>query len=224
MPGTHSSTTKRPPGDRWRAALLKHCTCSSWVHRLPMLFHTTYTSENRPGTVVVAMSPVTTGSSSADTLRRSRSTIGCDSSIPVTGTPRAASGIATRPVPIASSSAGPDPASRARKSTAGSRTSGANISAEMSSYRSAVSSSHRSLLVMGHEPARLPPLAPPIYEEAPAGLTPAGPDAAMTLLSGRRVHRRSATPRTGRRSPRRQSPSRPAGTHPRRCAPGCHPR
>ena len=47
-----------------------------------MLFHTTYTSENRPGTVVVAMSPVTTGTSSAGTLRRSWSTIGCDSSIP----------------------------------------------------------------------------------------------------------------------------------------------
>ena len=77
------------------------------------------------------MSPTTTGMSAR--LRWSSSTIGWDSSIPVTGTPRSASGIATRPVPIASSRAGPSPASPARKSTAGSSTSGANMKAEDSS-------------------------------------------------------------------------------------------
>ena len=41
MPGIHSSTTNRPPGARWRAALRKQATCSAWVRRFPMLFHTT---------------------------------------------------------------------------------------------------------------------------------------------------------------------------------------
>ncbi len=50
--------------------------------------------------------------------------------MPVTGTPRAASATPTRPVPMASSSAAPDPANRARKSTVGFNTSGANFSAD----------------------------------------------------------------------------------------------
>ncbi len=47
--------------------------------------------------------------------------------MPLTATPRAASGTATRPVPTANSSARPAPARRARYSTAGSTTSGANM-------------------------------------------------------------------------------------------------
>ncbi len=74
------------------------------------------------------MSPTTTGIRSAGILACNLSAIGRDSSIPLTGTPRSASGIATRPVPIANSSAGPFPASRASRSTAGPSTSGANIS------------------------------------------------------------------------------------------------
>ena len=46
---------------------------------------------------------------------------------PVTGTPRAASGRATRPVPTANSSARPPSAATTRRSTVGPRTSGANI-------------------------------------------------------------------------------------------------
>ena len=82
-------------------------------------------------------------------LFRSLSTMGCESSMPLTGMPRSARGMATRPVPIASSSAAPSPARSDRKRTAGSRTSGANMKAELSSWCSAVSASHRSLLVMG---------------------------------------------------------------------------
>ena len=85
------------------------------------------------------MSPTTTGRSGR--FAWSRSAIGCDSSMPLTATPRSASGIATRPVPIASSSAGPSPASSARRSTAGSSTSGANMNPELSSYVAAVSAS-----------------------------------------------------------------------------------
>ncbi|WP_311774392.1 hypothetical protein [Micromonospora carbonacea] len=50
-----------------------------------------------------------------------------DSSMPVTGTPRSASGTATRPVPTANSSAAPSPASVASRSTVGPSTSGANM-------------------------------------------------------------------------------------------------
>ena len=56
-----------------------------------------------------------------------------DSSIPDTGTPRAASGSATLPVPIANSSAAPSPASSTSRSTVGPTTSGANMAAELSS-------------------------------------------------------------------------------------------
>jgi hypothetical protein len=73
------------------------------------------------------MSPTTTGIVASSTLARSTSTIGTDSSIPVTGTPLSASGTATRPVPIASSRARPPPASSARRSTVGPSTSGANM-------------------------------------------------------------------------------------------------
>ncbi len=92
MGGTQRSMTKRPPGRRWCAALRKHCTCSACVRRLEMLFQTRKTRENvpAPATTVVAMSPTTTGSWSSSTLRRSRATIGSDSSMPVTGTPRSA--------------------------------------------------------------------------------------------------------------------------------------
>ena len=84
---------------------------------------------NVPGARAVAMSPTTTGMVVSSTLVRSWSIIGWDSSIPVTGTPRSASGTATRPVPMASSSARPPPASSTSRSTVGPRTSGANMPA-----------------------------------------------------------------------------------------------
>ncbi len=62
-------------------------------------------------TRVVAMSPIVTGNRSPPGLRRSSATIASEKSMPCTSTPRAASGKATRPVPIASSRAGPSPAS-----------------------------------------------------------------------------------------------------------------
>ena len=76
------------------------------------------------------MSPIVTGIASPPGFARSCSTIASESSIPVTGTPFAASARPTRPVPIASSSAGRPAASAASRSTAGSRVSGANIVAE----------------------------------------------------------------------------------------------
>ena len=98
-----------------------------------MLFHTRNTRLNSPGTLVVAMSPTTTGRSTSLIFALNRAAIGADSSMPTTGTPRCTSGIPMRPVPIAKARAGPDPAKAARKSTAGSTTSGANISAASSS-------------------------------------------------------------------------------------------
>ena len=83
---------------------------------------------NGPSTRVVVMSPIVTGTASAPGLARSRSAMCGDSSIPLTGTPRALSGSATRPVPTANSSAGPSPASEASMSTHGPSRSGANIS------------------------------------------------------------------------------------------------
>src|SRR6478672_3753 len=59
--------------------------------------------------------------------------MGCESSMPLTGTSRSTRGMATRPVPIANSSAAPSPARSAKKPTTGSRTSGANMKAELSS-------------------------------------------------------------------------------------------
>jgi hypothetical protein len=49
---------------------------------------------NVPSTLVVAMSPSVTGMSAPPGLARSCSTIAAESSIPVTGMPRAASGSA----------------------------------------------------------------------------------------------------------------------------------
>src|SRR5947209_13105086 len=97
------------------------------------------------------MSPTVTGMSVR--FLRSCSAIEGDSSTPLTVTPTSASGMATRPVPMANSRAGPSPASRARKATAGPTTSGANMKADVSSYASAVCASHRSLLVTA---SRLP--------------------------------------------------------------------
>jgi hypothetical protein len=79
--------------------------------------------------------------------RSSWSTIGADSSIPVTGTPFALSGTPIRPVPIASSSAAPPSASRANISTVGPTTSGAKTPSSPS-YRAVCSVVHTSLLVM----------------------------------------------------------------------------
>jgi hypothetical protein len=73
------------------------------------------------------MSPRTTGIIASSAFVRSLSTIGRDNSMPVTGTPRSARGTATRPVPMANSSAGPSPDSSASRSTVGVRTSGANM-------------------------------------------------------------------------------------------------
>ena len=60
----------------------------------------------------MAMSPAITGMAVSSALVRSCSIIGRDSSMPVTGTPRRARGMATRPVPMANSSARPSPAVR----------------------------------------------------------------------------------------------------------------
>ena len=92
-----------------------------------MVLKTRYTSVYAPGARAVAMSPMTTGIAASSAFSRSRATIGADSSMPVTGTPRSASGTATRPVPMASSSTRPPPASATSRSTVGPSTSGANI-------------------------------------------------------------------------------------------------
>jgi hypothetical protein len=73
------------------------------------------------------MSPTITGIVASSAFARSWSIIGPDSSMPVTGTPRAASGTATRPVPMANSSAAPSPARATRRFTVGPSTSGANM-------------------------------------------------------------------------------------------------
>ena len=86
-----------------------------------------------PSTRVVAMSPIVTSMRCASSLARSCSTMAVESSIPDTGTPRAASGNATRPVPTANSSAAPSPASSASRSTVGPSTSGSNIEPQVSS-------------------------------------------------------------------------------------------
>src|SRR3954447_3617521 len=53
-------------------------TCSDWVLRLEMLFHTRKTRLNAPGTVVLAMSPMTTGRSTSLIFALNRETIGPD--------------------------------------------------------------------------------------------------------------------------------------------------
>src|SRR4051794_14451242 len=168
------------------------------------------------------MSPITTGSWYAATFVRSWSTIGCDSSMPVTGTPRWASGTATRPVPIASSSALPPPASSARRSTVGFSTSGANIPVPGVSYRWAASASQMSSCRTCSSPA-----VPSSLASAPTSFTPdlgfvgrhAGPAARWSLSDtlrpprgeGVEVGRRRVSPVSGpdRLLPR---PSRPPGT------------
>src|SRR6478735_1068121 len=87
------------------------------------------------------MSPIVTGNRSPPGLRRSSATIASEKSMPCTSTPRAASGRATRPVPIASSRAGPSPASSCSRSTVGPSTWGSNMCAEPASYVGATRSS-----------------------------------------------------------------------------------
>ena len=132
-PGTPSSITKQPPGSRCAATFSKHATCASCVVRLPIVLKTMYASENVPSTRVVAKSPIVAPIRSAPGFSRSFATIASERSIPCTRTPRSDSGSAIRPVPIPSSSAAPSPARAARKSTAGSSTSGSNMSAADSS-------------------------------------------------------------------------------------------
>ncbi len=79
------------------------------------------------------MSPITASIRSAPGFSRSRASIASELSIPATRTPRAASGTAIRPVPIANSSAPPSPASPASVSTVGPTTSGLNMLHELSS-------------------------------------------------------------------------------------------
>jgi len=129
--GMITSTTKCPPGSRWLAALAKTASWSSWVVTFMIVFATRYTSVKVPGTRAVVMSPMVTGT--APGLAACRSAIGRDSSTPRTGIPRALSGMATRPVPTANSSAGPSPASSASTPTMGSRTAGSNMAAYVSS-------------------------------------------------------------------------------------------
>jgi len=106
-----------------------------------IVLKTRYASENEPSTLVVAKSPIVTPIASLPGLARSRAAIAFDSSIPRTGTPRAASGRAIRPVPIPNSSARPLPTRSARKSTTGSTADDSNIAADDSSYVAATGSS-----------------------------------------------------------------------------------
>ena len=103
-------------------------SCSSWVVTFMIVFATRYTSvKGAPGTRVVVMSPMVTGTASAPGLARSCAAMCGDSSRPCTAIPRALSGSATRPVPTANSSAGPPRASSASRSTIGSSTDGSNL-------------------------------------------------------------------------------------------------
>jgi hypothetical protein len=86
-----------------------------------------------PGTRVVAMSPASASMPSAPGFSRRRASIASEVSIPATRTPRAASGSAMRPVPMANSSAAPAPASSAKRSTAGPTTAGSNMLSECAS-------------------------------------------------------------------------------------------
>ena len=82
------------------------------------MLNATNTSAKRPSTATSAKSPIVTSMASPPDLARRRATIASDASMPCTGTPRSASGRATRPVPIASSSTGPPAASSVRVATA----------------------------------------------------------------------------------------------------------
>lgn len=88
---------------------------------------------NVPSARAVAKSPMVSPIVSPPGLARSRATMARDRLMPCTGPPRAASGSATRLVPVPSSSARPRPASPASRSTAGSTASGVNRSAADSS-------------------------------------------------------------------------------------------
>ena len=81
----------------------------------------------------MAKSPIVMPISFAPGFALSLAVIARERSIPCTGTPRAASGTAIRPVPIPSSSARPLAASSASRSTAGPTTAGSNISHDESS-------------------------------------------------------------------------------------------
>jgi hypothetical protein len=109
--------------------------------------------------------PTATGMSAPPGFLRTWLTIGAESSMPDTATPRAARGRATRPVPTANSSARPAPASSARKFTVGPTTSGLNISGEPSSYCAAVSWSQTSLLVMPTTVAKRTRFCRPTFRE-----------------------------------------------------------
>jgi len=75
------------------------------------------------------MSPGTTGIVASSAFFRNCAIIAVDISMPVTAIPLSLSGTATRPVPIANSSARPPAASSASRSTAGPNTSAENIPA-----------------------------------------------------------------------------------------------
>ncbi len=104
------------------------------MSRFPIVLNTRYTRPKVPSTRVVAMSPIVTGIAAPPGLARSSSTMSCEISMPWTSTPRSCSGRATRPVPIASSSAAPSPASSARNETVGASTAGSFIASEVASY------------------------------------------------------------------------------------------
>ena len=119
--------TNTPPGPSTRATLRKQSFCRAWLSRPNSVLNTRYTRLNGPLAGTPAMSPMVTGIDSPPGLARSRCTIAPEASIPSTVIPRAASGSAIRPVPMASSSTRP-PASPARKSTAAAGSSPANCS------------------------------------------------------------------------------------------------
>ena len=84
-----------------------------------MVLNTRNTSEKSPATRVAVMSPIATSIAAPPGLARRRSTMARDRSIPATFTPASCSGRATRPVPMANSSAGPPSARAARRRTIG---------------------------------------------------------------------------------------------------------
>lgn len=91
------------------------------------MLYTRYTSRKGPPTLMVAMPPIVTLIRPAGSLAKRRSAMAVESSIPDAATPRSVSGMATRPVPMANSSASPSPADSASRSTVGPSTSGSNM-------------------------------------------------------------------------------------------------
>ena len=116
--GTKASMTNTPPALKCRATVPKHRVCASWFGNEKNVLNTTNTRSYRASSEKSAKSPIVTGISGPPGFRRSSATIASDASTPWTSTPSAASGNATRPVPIPSSSARPFPASRASVSAA----------------------------------------------------------------------------------------------------------